>query len=156
MHAEAPRHVRVTVKLQAQRRLDPAGAAGLDFPPSPSRSPEEPIVLRWSAESSFESALIQQYMSVLRHLHCMAAHRAVAKQWQRGVVAESGVVPGYDESQAVTGLSMPYFKPVQRCSRLVGFAVWGMGDGQCERGDLVQTEMPPAQTSVGRHWDTIS
>ena len=37
----------------------------------------KPIGL-WSAESSFKSALLQQHMSVLQYLHCLAAHRAVA------------------------------------------------------------------------------
>eukprot|EP00964_Phaeocystis_antarctica_P023253 scaffold13010_cov41-Phaeocystis_antarctica.AAC.2 len=32
----------------------------------------------WCAESSFKSALLQQHMSVLQYLHCLAAHRAVA------------------------------------------------------------------------------
>ena len=52
----------------------------------------------------------------------------------RGVVAASGVVPCYDESQAQCVMSMPQAR--QCCSRSVGLAVWGMGDGQCERVDL--------------------
>ena len=51
-----------------------------------------------------------------------------------GVVAASGVVPCYDETQAQCVMSMPQAR--QCCSRSVGFAVWEMGDGQYERGDL--------------------
>ena len=82
----------------------------------------------WSAESSFKSALIQQHMSVLQYLRLHGSTPC------SGVVAASGVVPCYDESQAQCVMSMPQAR--QCCSRSVGLAVWGMGDGQCERGDL--------------------
>ena len=82
----------------------------------------------WSAESSFKSALIQQHMSVLQYLRLHGSTPC------SGVVAASGVVPCYDESQAQCVMSMPQAR--QCCSRSVGFAVWEMGDGQYERGDL--------------------
>ena len=73
----------------------------------------------WSAESSFKSALLQQHMSVLQYLHCSGSTPC------SGVVAASGVVPCYDETQAQCVTSMPQAR--QCCSRSVGFAVWGMG-----------------------------
>ena len=82
----------------------------------------------WSAESSFKSALIQQHMSVLQYLRLHGSTPC------SGVVAASGVVPCYDETQAQCVMSMPQAR--QCCSRSVGFAVWEMGDGQYERGDL--------------------
>ena len=82
----------------------------------------------WSAESSFKSALLQQHMSVLQYLRLHGCTPC------RAVVAASGVVPCYDESQAQCVMSMPQAR--QCCSRSVGLAVWGMGDGQCERVDL--------------------
>ena len=84
----------------------------------------------WSAESHFKSALLQRPAT-----HVRAAIPSLDGSTPcSGVVAASGVVPCYDESQAQCVMSMPQAR--QCCSRSVGFAVWGMGDGQCERVDL--------------------
>ena len=103
----------------------------------------------WSAESSFKSALLQQHMSVLQYLHCSGSTPC------SGVVAASGVVPCYDETQR--NVSCPCRKPdsaargrsALRCGR------WVMVNTSEAILILVQVQMLPAQVLLGRHWDAI-
>ena len=103
----------------------------------------------WSAESSFKSALLQQHMSVLQYLHCLAAHRAVASSlhpaWYLAMTRRRRNVscPCRKPDSAARGRS------ALRCGR------WVMVNASEAILILVQVEMLPAQVLLERHWDAI-